>query len=49
MNLDLEDQSEDLNSKCPMANDSYNYCANEMKKENYDTNFRNETGLGAVP
>ncbi len=34
---------------CTMPNDSYNYCENEMKRGNSDTNFRDETGLGAVP
>ncbi len=35
-----------------MPNDSYNYCDewNErLKYENYDSNFRDENELGAVP
>ncbi len=47
--LDLKDQSEGLNSKCPTPNDSYNDCGNEMEKKNHDINFRDETGIVAVP
>ncbi len=32
-----------------MPNNSYNYCGNEMKKEKYDSNFRDETGVEAIP
>ena len=47
--VNLKRQSEDFNSKCFMPINSYNYYGNVMEKENYDINFRNETGLGAVP
>ncbi len=46
--LSLKDQNVDLNSKSPMPNNSYNYCGNEMKEKNYDSNIMDETELGAM-